>query len=1021
MSETISKMQPDRTLYVASFSPQSAIGTIHYASATGFELSGRFNALTDNVILEWNRDNDFEHPQVRYLPDGDFTGLTLSYDFTHTGVADIASAIFPYTGFPYLNIYAGTDESLYQVPLKNYAAPVSGDAHQPASATITLGGATTANDAVTVLFFGEAYSYTVVTSGESPSLAVASLVSQINSQSPTMTAAAGTNPGDLVLTTQRLGDDANLIRGYTLTIGHLIQATGAVAIGGTPATGDQASLTITLASGASFTSSYTVQSGDGTGTVAQQLANAINGNSGNNSTNGVAAFWPGSGGAATILLVSWQGGVTGNSIVYQGSSTGGTTISPTVATNMSGGGQATPTETWTPAVFQCAGGHSPAWQVTLPFGSLTDINGRTVPATPIRKMQWLFSPPLPDSQAIAFQEWSAQFSNWTISGTGTTLLKCAAPGVRYEDDSNEVTRSGSWTRTWGQYSAGGYSASGNGGDYLQLTYHSPYTHDLYAGVFQDNFSGIALITLDGVSQPNQDLYGGAYDSYRARVKLASGIAPGIHTVRLTVSGAKNAASSGWNCNVDFFEAVSPGDWSDPVVVNTNVGFATDFDTAALSLSPQRLAWGMYQLGIQGCVDHFIGIGQFCERSRQGGSFPQCVYTFSGSATPNDQIFLNFGDSAAGHYVQIGDTIATIVQALAFEINEQFSAIFATYAGSVLTVTVRDPSFSLTTSQQVIGAGTETISVTGSLTGGTVGVWQVDPTFATAVNRGTRDWHQDYAATLQGLGMAVVFSYSTELINPPAVFGQQYPDGTSVLTSNNSIQTAFRPETESYWQQVYLQTAQLMVTAGVTPALQFGEIQWWYTPNASGMAYYDSYTTAQFLAINGRALHVFLTNNDDPTLWPTDAAFLRGQLDAHTSAIKSYVEAACPTTLFEVLWPMDVNDPSTRRLNYFVNLPASWTPGQFATFKSEAFGYTIDGDMTDATSAIRFPMDGQGFSPAQSRHIVGIFGYPWPWQRVLTLAGRANLGGISLWAYDEFCLFALPLPLPAEVRKAQFVQ
>jgi len=270
-------------------------------------------------------------------------------------------------------------------------------------------------------------------------------------------------------------------------------------------------------------------------------------------------------------------------------------------------------------------------------------------------------------------------------------------------------------------------------------------------------------------------------------------------------------------------------------------------------------------------------------------------------------------------------------------------------------------------------------------------------------------------------MAVVFSYSTELINPPAVFAQQYPDGTSVLTSNNSIQTAFRPETESYWQQVYLQTAQLMLAAGVTPALQFGEIQWWYTPNSSGMAYYDSYTTAQFLAANGRALHVFLTNNDDPTAWPIDAAFLRSQLDAHTSAIKSYVVAACPTTVFEVLWPMDVNDPSTRRLNYFVNLPASWTPGQFATFKSEAFGYTIDGDMTDATSAIRFPMDGQGFSPAQSRHIVGIFGYPWPWQRVLTLAGRANLGGISLWAYDEFCLFALPLPLPAEVRKAQFVQ
>src|SRR5437870_592764 len=84
MSETISKMQPNRTLYVASFSPHSAIGTIHHASASAFSLSGRFNGLTDNVILEWNRDNDFEHPQLRWLPDGNFSGLTLSYDFAHS-------------------------------------------------------------------------------------------------------------------------------------------------------------------------------------------------------------------------------------------------------------------------------------------------------------------------------------------------------------------------------------------------------------------------------------------------------------------------------------------------------------------------------------------------------------------------------------------------------------------------------------------------------------------------------------------------------------------------------------------------------------------------------------------------------------------------------------------------------------------------------------------------------------------------------------------------------------------------
>jgi len=942
MSETISKMQPDRTLYVASFSPQSAIGTIHHASPSGFQLSGRFNAITDNVILEWSRDNDFEHPQLRYLPDGDFSGLTLSYDVAYSGLADIASPIFPYADFPYLNIYAGTPESEFQVPLKNYATVAAGSANLPASATITLCGTMTNNDAVAVLFFGEAYWHTIASSN--PADAISDLVTQINAASSTMratmTAAAGSGSGDLTLTTQRLGNDANLIRGYTLVVGHATQATGTVNFSGTPSAGDQASVTITPRVGASFTATYTAISGDSIGSVAQNLAAAINAN-GSNPATGAAAFWSGT----TITLAAKELGAVGNLVTFSAVGTGGISVTPGSTTPLTGGlDHAVPTESWSASTFHCSGGQSPVWQVNLPFDSLADIGSRGIPASQIRKMQWAFAPPLPDSQPFAFQEWSAQFSNWTLSqtmsqtmsGTGTTLLKRSDPGLRFEDDAAEVHRSGSWSRVLGQYSAGGYSASGTSGDYVELTYHFAYTHDLYAGVFADSFSGIALVTIDGVAAANQDLYGGAYDNYRARVKLAGGLAPGLHTVRVTVSGAKNTASSGWNCNIDFFEAAAPGDWSTPLVVVTDVGFATDFDTAhALGLSPQRLLWGIQSLGIQGEVNHFIGIGQFAERSRQGGSLPQRVYTFSGSTTPNDQVLLNFGTASAGHYVQIGDTLDTVVQALAFEINELFNAVVASYSASVLTVTLRDPSFSLTTGEQVIGVGTEIISTSGDLSGGAIGTWQADPTILPVLNRATRDWHSDFTSLVAAAGMSVVYSYSTELTGAPAIFAQQYPDGSPVITANPSVQTTFRPETEAYWQQVYLATAQLMAAAGVTPALQFGEVQWWYTPNSSGMAYYDSYTTSQFQTLNGRPLHVFLTNNDDPTAWPVDAAFLRGQLDSHTAAIKSYVQASYPTTRFEVLWPMDANDPPTRRLNYYVNLPAGWTPANFNSFKCEA--------------------------------------------------------------------------------------
>ena len=40
-------------------------------------------------------------------------------------------------------------------------------------------------------------------------------------------------------------------------------------------------------------------------------------------------------------------------------------------------------------------------------------------------------------------------------------------------------------------------------------------------------------------------------------------------------------------------------------------------------------------------------------------------------------------------------------------------------------------------------------------------------------------------------------------------------------------------------------ADLMASAGVPPYLQFGEVQWWYFAAASGMPFYDSYTTSNF--------------------------------------------------------------------------------------------------------------------------------------------------------------------------------
>jgi len=39
---------------------------------------------------------------------------------------------------------------------------------------------------------------------------------------------------------------------------------------------------------------------------------------------------------------------------------------------------------------------------------------------------------------------------------------------------------------------------------------------------------------------------------------------------------------------------------------------------------------------------------------------------------------------------------------------------------------------------------------------------------------------------------------------------------------------------------------------------------------------------------------------------------------HVDAIRSYVLATHPNAKFELLWPLDVNDAATRRLNRYIN-------------------------------------------------------------------------------------------------------
>jgi len=80
---TIQKLSPDRDLQCFFFHP-SSIAALSNTSETGFTVSGTWRQQFDWTVIEWNRDNVYEHPVLRNLPDGDFSGLVLTYDETRT-------------------------------------------------------------------------------------------------------------------------------------------------------------------------------------------------------------------------------------------------------------------------------------------------------------------------------------------------------------------------------------------------------------------------------------------------------------------------------------------------------------------------------------------------------------------------------------------------------------------------------------------------------------------------------------------------------------------------------------------------------------------------------------------------------------------------------------------------------------------------------------------------------------------------------------------------------------------------
>ncbi len=680
-----------------------------------------------------------------------------------------------------------------------------------------------------------------------------------------------------------------------------------------------------------------------------------------------------------------------------------------------------------------SGGASDAtWHVTLDFTTL---------GIPQIRLMWLtFAPPLANGSAFADVDWEAKFTNWTLSGPESTrTLQVAVPGtVRVEEDDTWCTWTGTWDLEQGFYSGGYARKAASQGCKVRVKYASNQLHDLYLGTALYSGAGSVGVTLDGVALASINCALGTDAPVNTRRLLKNSVPAGEHTVEFT-------AFSGFR--FDFLEAAIPGDVPDALAANSRLSPALDYSTDhTYKLPPARIHWIFDQLGFTGPMNEYIGVFWWNQRKRINARFGQVQVTFTGTFVDGDAVFLTFGSDASaltyGKSVFPADTPATVAQHFAMLLNGASVGVWAQAVDNVLTITSRSPklAYRIAFAAKVVSAAGSAgaVSTSGNLNDGAFGTWVVDPAQSPALNRGALEWHADMFRECAVRNRQIVLSESMELVNPPDGFAAMFPDGKPVQTdvgfgSLSSTHCNFGSGMRRYQIAVLSCVAGLMSQAGIaSPEIQFGEFLWWFFTNQQGtnggMAYYDDETKSAAQAALGRPLAVFRTPDDDPMTINNgaDAIFLRSRLNEHVAAVMAGVRATCPSAVFEVLFPYDVNYPTPAgihslggKLNSFVNLPIEWQKKETAGFdrlKTEALDFGAwCRDLNLSSEAIRLPAV-LGWPRDAVRHLVPIFQPGYAWQKELSVA-YTECPVVNLWAWDHICLLNVPVAPNAQGRSA----
>ncbi len=739
-AEILQKFDPSRTMHLRGFDRRGAAAALHSASANACRLSGVFRSADDFAVLVLHDvDNRFEHNSIRYLPDGDLSGMTLSFDLLYQGLQPIDSPKFqsvPWGRLSYLTMSGTAGEiDLFEGPAGVSAVQVGGD-YAAASAVVTFeDNGIQGYDRVTLWYQNIAFDYIMPYPLPADPLgsAIDALESQINgfnwpAAQPTLALRAARSGNTLGLTAARYGTanatgqtvdwvSGNKFAG--LAAGDSIRLGGAEYVIASVASKEQLTLTAPAAS-------------DG-----------------------------------TYNYLADRGGVDGDTIrIYR------------LAKNSN--------FTTTEETVQLTGGSSAAtWRVGLDFSALG--------LDDLRQCWLTLAPRLTDSTEYSDTEWDVTFSNIAVTDpNGKRPLKIAGPGsVRIGNRSAAVEYPGSaWTDRYGFYDQGRARVSSSShGDAIIARYRCQHTHDLYLGAELGPAGTSIAASLDGDTATGHTTQLGVSPPVVSLIKLRENLPPGEHELLVSSDGLGDFV-------FDHVLAAVPGDVNDPPEPYADSSAATDYDTdAAYKLSPQRLVWQLRKLGFEGDINHFQGNFFHYQRRKRAGTGTRNTYqvTFSGAWAVNDTIFIDIDKFLSGGGTSIGktvfpaDTNESIARHFAYFINGSFVALYAEAAGDTLTIRPRANLQGFTIATRIeTGNGSGAIAESGNVRKGGEGVWELDATQPNKLNYAARKWLADFSAEIAANGMTATVAYNLEGYNPPDATAEpwtaRYWSGEKVRTS-----------------------------------------------------------------------------------------------------------------------------------------------------------------------------------------------------------------------------------------------